>query len=83
MALVEVVLTTVEVDGEVVGEIVGETVLGIQRVEEILVEDGEEAVHLQRGKAALVEVGRMILVLHREEEEDVGLAVVAKGEGLP
>ena len=25
----------------------------------------------------------MILVLHREEEEDVGLAVVAKGEGLP
>ena len=65
--------------------IVGETVLVIQRVEEILVEDGvgEEAVHLQRGKAALVEVGRMILVLHREEEEDVGLAVVAKGEGLP
>ena len=45
MALVEVVLTTVEVDGEVVEEghkvvveeeIVGETVLAIQRVEEIL-----------------------------------------------
>ena len=63
-------------------EIVGETVLGIQRLEKILVEGGEEAVHLQRGEAALVEVGRMILVLHREEE-DVGLAVVAKGEGLP
>ena len=49
VALVEVGLTTVEVDGELVGEghkvvgeeIVGETVLGIQRVEEILVEDGE------------------------------------------
>ena len=50
MALVEVGLTTVEVDGElveaghkVVGgeEIAGETVLGIQRVEKILVEDGE------------------------------------------
>ena len=49
VALVEVGLTTVEVDGElveeghkVVGEeIVGETVLGIQRVEEILVEGGE------------------------------------------
>ena len=81
MALVEVVLTTVEVDGEVVGEIVGETVLGIQRVEEILVEDGEEAVHLQRGEAALVEGGRKILMLHREK--DVGLAVVAKGEALP
>ena len=90
VALVEVGLTTVEVEGElvkeghkVVGEeIVGETVLGIQRLEKILVEGGEEAVHLQRGEAALVEVGRMILVLHREEE-DVGLAVVAKGEGLP
>ena len=41
VALAEVVLTAVEVDGELVEEIVGETVLGIQRVEEILVEGGE------------------------------------------
>ena len=62
VALVEVGLTTVEVEGglvkeghKVVGEeIVGETVLGIQRLEKILVEGGEEAVHLQRGEAALV-----------------------------
>ena len=52
-----------------------------RRLEEILVEDGEEAVHLQRGEAALVEGGRKILMLHREK--DVGLAVVAKGEALP
>ena len=48
MALVEVGLTTVEVEGELVKEglkveeeeIVGETVLGIQRLEKILVERG-------------------------------------------